>query len=425
MTPISTDWNFQDIRVSADVIEMYGFTLTVGSIVMKNDIRSGQIREKPSQKTLNSKSLRTVFVFLPALLWMPAVFAQHTPKVTFLVPNPENAQTFWTQSIGIMEAVAEDLQIDLTLIYSRPSSYYQKKDGLEILDSRPPPDYFLTIYMLEATRHHLQLAEQSGVSSFIFNAGVVPEDKKEVGRPREKYRRWIGQMIPDDRQAGYLLADKLIDQAKKAKLTDSNGKVHLISLGGLGASIDQFRENGLTDRVNKGNDSVLDRTILTGWSRSVAYDETIKALEEFPATGVIWCVSDAVALAAVGATKKLGRTPGKDLFIGGIDWSMAGIQAVASGDMAVTVGGHFLEGAKALILIHDHYHGIDFVNNPGVEMQTGMKAITAGNAGEYLDALSKLDWNKIDFRKFSRKYNPGLQSYDLSLDALLDSKTKQ
>jgi ABC-type sugar transport system substrate-binding protein len=392
---------------------------------MKNGIRPGQIREKRSQRTRNSKSLRTVFVFLSALLWIPLVFAQHPPKVTFLAPNPESAQMFWTQSIGIMEAVAEDLQIDLTVIYSKPGSYYQKKDGLEILDSRPPPDYFLTIYMLEATRHHLKLAEQAGVFSFIFNAGVIPEDKKEIGRPREKYRQWIGQMIPDDRQAGYLLADKLIYQAKKAKLTDSNGKVHLISLGGLGASIDQFRENGLTQRINKGNDSVLDRTILTGWSRSVAYVETLKALEEHPEAGVIWCVSDAAALAAIEAAKERGKTPGKDLFIGGIDWSMAGIQAVASGDMAVTVGGHFLEGAKALILIHDHHHGIDFVSNPGVEMQTGMKAITAGTAGKYLDALSKLDWNKIDFRKFSRKYNPELQSYDLSLDVLLDLKTEQ
>jgi ABC-type sugar transport system substrate-binding protein len=392
---------------------------------MKNEILSDQLREKRPQRIPDTKRLRTVFIFLFALLWILPVFAQHPPKVTFLAPNPEGAQMFWTQSIGIMKAVADDLQIDLKIIYSRPGSYHQKKDGLEVLESRPLPDYFLTIYLLEATRHHLKLAEQSGVLSFVFNAGVVPEDREEVGRPREKYRLWIGQMIPDDRQAGYLLADKLIDQAKIAGKTGSDGKVHLISLGGLGASIDKFRENGLTERINERKDSVLDRTILTGWSQSVAYDETIKALEKFPTAGVIWCVSDTTALAAVEAAKKLGKTPGKDLFIGGIDWNQAGIQAVASGDMAVTVGGHFLEGAKALILIHDYHHGIDFVDKPGVEMQTRMKAITTDNAEEYLQTLSKLDWSKIDFRKFSKKYNPGLENYDLSLDVLLGLKTEQ
>lgn len=382
-------------------------------------ILSDTEKDNSSRSIFITKSLRKMFVLLPALLWISIVSAQQPPKAVFLAPNQVGAQPFWTQAIEIMQAAAEDLKIELKIVYSKPSSYRQKKDGLAALTSRPPPDYLLSLYMIEATEPHLKLAEQSGIRSFIFNAGVVPDDREKIGRPRGKYRHWLGQLIPDDRQAGYLLADHLIDRAKAAGKTDKTGKVHLIGIGGFGVSIDESRENGLNKRINEQDDAVLDKTILTGWLRTVAYNETIKALEKFPEAGVIWCVSDATALAAIEAAKKLGRTPGQDIFIGGIDWNLNAIKAVASGEMTVTVGGHILEGARALILIHDYHHGIDFANEPGVEMQTPMKPITVDNAEEYLHRLNKLDWHKVDFRQFSKKYNPELKTYDLSLDVLL------
>lgn len=371
---------------------------------------------------LNLKSLQSRFIlFLSALLWVSVAVAQPPPKVVFLVPNPPNDQPFWTQATEIMEAVAEDLNIDLKIAYSKPSSYSQKKDGLRVLNSRPAPDYFLSLYLIEASPHHLELAEKLGIRTFIFNAGVIPGDREKIGQPRGKYRHWIGQMVPEDRQAGYLLADALIAQAKAAGKTDKLGKVHLIDVGAFGASIDESRDNGLHKRINEQNDVVLDKTLLTGWSPSTAYNEALDALKEYPDADAIWCVSDATALAAVKAAKASGKTPGKDIFIGGIDWSPEGIEAVASGDLAVSVGGHFLDGAKALILIHDYHYGIDFADELGVEMETQMKTITTDNSREYLDQLSKLDWREVDFKKFSRKYNPKLKTYDLSLHSLFSS----
>lgn len=358
-------------------------------------------------------------LFLSALLWVSVVAAaQAPPKVAFLVPNPPNAQPFWTQTIEIMEAVAEDLNIDLRIAYSKAGSYNHKKDGLALLDSQPPPDYFLTLYLLEATKHHLDRAEQLNINTFIFNAGLVAEDRVEIGRPRKKYRHWLGQMVPEDREAGYLLADTLIAKAKAAGKTDDRGKVHLLGVGAFGASIDKSREQGLDKRLGERDDAMIGQTILTGWSPVTAYRETLEALKQQPDIGAIWCVSDATALGAVKAAKEAGKIPGRDIFIGGIDWSREGLNAVAAGDLAVSVGGHFLEGAKALILIHDYHYGIDFADNPGVEMKTVMQSITADNVGDYLDMLNKPDWRKIDFKQFSRKYNPKSKVNELSLPSL-------
>lgn len=358
-------------------------------------------------------------MLLSLLLWIPVATAEPPLKVAFLVPNPPDDQPFWTQTIEMMEAVAEDLNIDLRVAYSKAGSYNHKKDGLALLDSKPPPDYFLTLYLIEATKHHLERAEQLNINTFIFNAGVTAEDRAEIGRPRGKYRHWLGQMVPEDREAGYLLADTLIAKAKAAGKTDSQGKVHLITVGAFGASIDESREEGLNKRIREQNDALIEKTILTGWSPVTAYRETLETLKQQPDVGAVWCVSDATALGVVKAVKESGKTPGRDIFIGGIDWSREGLNAVAAGDLSVSVGGHLLGGAKALILIHDYHYDIDFADEAGVEMKTAMQPVTADNVQEYLDMLNKPDWRKVDFKQFSRKYNPESKVNALQLRSLL------
>lgn len=322
-----------------------------------------------------------------------------------------------------MQAAAEDLDVDLKIVYSKSNSYSHKKDGLKALNDADKPDYFITGYWNESSSHHVKHAEKLGIRTFIINSGVVPGDRTEIGRPREKHRYWMGQMIPDDQQAGYMLADILIRKTKAAGKTDDSGKVHLIAIGGMGEGIEseEKRYKGLKKRVAEQNDAVLDEFILAGWSPKTAYTALLDSLKQLPETGAIWSASDAMALGAVEATKSRRRTPGRDIFIGGMDWSLEGLEAVKTGEMAVSMGGHFLEGVKALILIHDHHNGLDFASELGVEIQTQMTPITTENAEKYLNTLNTLDWHNIDFRQFSKKHNPKLKSYDLSLEALLKS----
>lgn len=322
-----------------------------------------------------------------------------------------------------MRATADDLEIDLDIVYSRSNSYSQKKDGLAALESSDRPDYFLTGYWMTSTQYHIKRAEQLGVRTFVFNSGVAPEERLEMGRPRSKFRHWIAQMTPDDEQAAYILADMLIDKAKAAGKTDKAGKVHFIAVGGDGIknSVEEKRYSGIKKRIAEHNDAVLDNLILTGWERTTAYSELLDALKQYPDTSVVWSISDTTALAAIDVARELGKKPGKDIFIGGFNWSLEGMNSVIMDEMTATMGGHFLEGAKALILIHDHHHGIDFADELGVEMLTQMEAVTNDNARKYLDRMSKMDWRKVDFKQFSKKYNTDLKSYNLTLEALFQN----
>lgn len=378
--------------------------------------RSEHLRQR------NFFGVRLLLIPLTAL-WLSGVPAQPAPKVTLLVPSPEGGSVFWTQMTGLMQATAEDLGIDLRLVYSRNNSYSEKKDGLAALESKDRPDYFLCGYWVEATRHHLERAEQLRVHTFIFNSGVASEERAQIGLPREKYRYWIAQMVPDDYQAAYTLADVLINKAKAAGKTGKDGKVHLIVIGGdgVGNSAEEKRYTGVKKRIAERNDAAIDKLMLTGWERETAYNELLETLKQYPETGVIWSISGSVTLAAIDAVQNSGKTPGQDIFIGGMNWSLTNLNAVASGKLTAIMGGHFLEGVKALVLIYDYYHGLDFEAELGVDMQTPLSLITIDNAKVYLDMLSRADWRKVDFKQFSKKANPGLKRYNLTLETLFKS----
>jgi hypothetical protein len=103
--------------------------------------------------------------------------------------------------------------------------------------------------------------------------------------------------------------------------------------------------------------------------------------------------------------------------VGGIDWTPPSLQAVREGRMVATLGGHFLEGAWALVLLHDFHHGRDFAAE-GLDWRTQMVPITRDTVDTFLRFLEGGDWEWIDFRAFSRVANPALKHYDFSLRAL-------
>ncbi len=112
----------------------------------------------------------------------------------------------------------------------------------------------------------------------------------------------------------------------------------------------------------------------------------------------------------------LGRTPGKDIFIGGCGWYVPAIEMVREGTLTVTVGGHFMEAGWVMVLLHDYHHGKDFMSDT---VETAMYPIDKSNVEKYMKIFGKQEWNKIDFRKFSKVRNKSLDKYDFSLQTVL------
>lgn len=361
-------------------------------------------------------------LFTLVVCWLAVLGPPNTAaaiRVAFLAPDAPDSHPFWQRTIAAMRAAADDLDVDLEVAHSRSNTYSNRKDGMAVLDSEPKPDYFLTGYWPGSTEFLLDYADERGVKTFFFNSGADAQNRDKVGQPRGKYPDWLGQMTPDDRHAGYDLAKILVQRAGKTR--SGEGAVHLIGLGGNGnTNVDAARQSGLKRLIDATPGAVLDRFIFAEWSESVAYEAVLDALQPRSPVSVIWSAGDSMAAGAVRAARRTGRTPGQDILIGSINWTPRAVQQVADGDFEVTFGGHFLEGAWSLILLHDYHHGHDFVDDLGVEIHTRLQPLAADNGQQYLNRITDFDWNRVDFRQFSKVHNPTLNRYQWPLNEVLD-----
>lgn len=343
------------------------------------------------------------------------------PKVYFFHPDTENTP-FWGKVYDVMEAAAEDLGVELHGVTAKDNSISVKRAGMELVESLGRGDYLITGYWVFSTVKFIEVAEQRGVKVFVINADFSEEENSELGLPRTRYKRWIGHMYANDEQAGYELADSLIMKAVKAGKVAKDGKVHVVALyGGDKAVVPEARDRGLKRRIGAFSDAKLEVVMSAMWDKDSAIPITLQMLNENPETTVVWAASDSMALGAVQAIKSLGKKPGVDIFVGGVDWSDEGIEAVASGELSASVGGHFMEGAWSLILVNDYHYGIDFAGDPGVKSMTSMHSVTSDTVNDFMEKLNNPDWSRVDFKRFSKKYNPDLKKYDFSLQALLRS----
>lgn len=136
----------------------------------------------------------------------------------------------------------------------------------------------------------------------------------------------------------------------------------------------------------------------------------------------MWAANDNMALGLIDGAKEEGMRPGKDFVVGGIDWLPEALDAVKNGQMAVSIGGHFVEGMWALIMMYDYLNGFDFKEDHGVSIQTRMLAldkIAIDKLGNLTEKFSQSNLNRVDFSHFSKTHNPELKSYTFDIASLL------
>ncbi len=365
--------------------------------------------------------MKSMFKFLAAVL---LIFAGSMPiaaeqiRVVFLSQDPPG-NAFWDNVVEFMQAVADDLNINLEVHIGKTvatGTYMMKKNGLKLLRGPAFPDYFVTGYWPGATNKLIEAADKNRVNFFVINTPISDQDQAIVGKPRENYRHWIGHMSPDDVQAGYTLAESLASAVDPGP----NNKVLIAGLGGnADSAVSAMRVKGLKKYAAEHSTTRLQEVYSTDWSKPATLIATDKLLETYPNTHAIWAAADSIALYASNAASNIGRKPGSNIFLAGIDWSDVGIQAVEAGVLVSSVGGHFMEGGWALLLMHDYHYDIDFKEDLGTTIPTKMQLIDKHNVQEYLTKLGDRDWSKIDFKKFSKVYNARLKKYDFSLNNLL------
>jgi len=273
------------------------------------------------------------------------------------------------------------------------------------------------------TESMLRLADGAGVKTFTFNTDVPDAARASIGMPRTVLSGWLGHLSPDNIAAGRVLVTLLGKQAERLGLA-SERSVPMVALSGtLDSSAAKDRDRGLLAAAVQQRSDLL-QLVYANWSRELAREKTEVLLERYPNTVSIWSASDGMALGAIEAARNAGRTPGKDLLVGGVDWQPEALESIRQGELLVSLGRHFMGGGLALLLLHDYHHGRDFGDmSPDYVFRYQLEPATRDNADQVERVMTSSNWQEADFRRFSRALNPGLRAQDFSADYLMDQFT--
>jgi ABC-type sugar transport system substrate-binding protein len=351
----------------------------------------------------------------------PLADAGTRPSVVFLSPDDSR---FWQLVAGFMESVAEDLEVDLEVQYDRESHRFSYlRMAKDVLAREEKPDYLLFMCKEHVTESMLRLADGAGVKTFTFNTDVPDAARASIGMPRSVLSGWLGHLSPDNIAAGRSLVTLLGKQAEQLGLA-SGPSIPMVALSGtLDSSATKDRNGGLLAAAVQQRSELM-QLVYANWSGTLAREKTEVLLKRYPNTVSIWSASDGMALGAIEAARNAGRTPGKDLLVGGVDWEPEALESIRQGELLVSLGRHFMGGGLALLLLHDYHHGQDFGDmSPDYVFRYKLEPATRDNVERVQRIMDPENWSAIDFRRFSRVGETETGKTVPDSDAVLDAIT--
>lgn len=318
---------------------------------------------------------------------------------------------FLSLVVGFMRAACNNLGMDLTAFYGQEDHLYMVEQ-LEKAVAEKKYDAFVIPNFKKQLIAMATLLNSHKTPFFTYNSGF--EDEDNAGNPREKFKYWLGEMLPDDEKAGHDLAKIIAAKLSKQK----DGKIHLIGFGGNiadQASVERVKGINRFIRESKGK-IVVDQITYANWSKDLAAGKFSLIHDRYPNDRGYWTASDGMAIGIAEQARKIKFK----ITTGGVDWSKEGIDAVRNREILATMGGHVLQGGLVAIILYDYFNGIDFKNSEELKMKSWMNPITADNVEKFQNTIgNKESWGKINFKNFSKKYNKKIRKYDFSQEAIL------
>ncbi len=344
----------------------------------------------------------TAFIAM-GLSCLATVASAAQPRVVFVNPGKQD-EAFWSMLARVMQVAAGQLGLALEIDWAR-------RDRMAMVDlgvaaARRRPDYLILVNEQRSAWAGMEEAARLGVKVLLLNNGFTGEDLERFGGPREKLPNYVGALLPDNVQAGRALGLAL---GRAAAAQGEAPPVEIVAINGLlatPAAADRFA--GLEFALAEQPQMHLVGTVEGDWSREGQATALAGLLTRHDRLRVVWAANDLMALGALDAIGRIDPARRRPWLVAGLNWSPEGLAAVRDGRMLVSMGGHFLAGGFALVMLRDHHDGRDFADI-GLTQHMPFAAIDRSNVDGYIARFGDGDWRRIDFRALRR--GPGAASY--------------
>lgn len=352
---------------------------------------------------------RLIWLLFLCLGLMPhALHADHQDNANAVIPIklalfiPADTE-FWARLSAFTQKASDDLGVNLHIFNAQRDPNQLVKDAKHAIEHGVQGFIFATMGNENIEVELLSLAERHGVKTIMIN---TPSPDSSL-LPQVQFKHWLATITPNDVAAGRSLIRKLITAPP---LQGKNTKILAFS-GQASTQPALAREQGLLQYLNTHQGHHLIAIEHVDWSPQMAAQRFREIATEHPDIDIVWSASDAMARAVADEAKAMKLT--KMPLIGGIDWDPATKAYIDDGRIYTSVGGHFLEGAWAVVLLFDHLHGIDF-SDLRLSYTTGMSSVDA-ESSIMRQAMLNIMPEQMHFSPLSLALNRNLFDYDMSL----------
>ena len=359
--------------------------------------------------------IRLVLLLICMLVLSPTALskgATGAARVVFV--NPASAgDAFWDRAEQAARAAAVDLGLHLTVVHANNSRYATRAIVLDLARHDEPPDYVIFEAPLPFSSEILAALASARIYAIALGRRQLIGDANGANVGSSPYI--LKEVFFDDVEVGRIQANALLAAAAERR-AESPCRCSAVGIGGGRDVAGLARTRGLESVFAQQAEYRLRQTVYSHWKQSAAREQATIALHRYRDLGILWTASDRLALAAVDAAKAMNVAPGQDVMIAGIDWLPEAVAAVSRGELAVTIGGHFMAGAWALVQIYDHLRGIRVHTHPvgrwGIVDKT--------NAKLYQKRLQNPRWHAVNFRGFTLTHNPGARVYHFDVHRVME-----
>jgi ABC-type sugar transport system substrate-binding protein len=332
-----------------------------------------------------------------------------------LFVNSTATSPFTKSQVDFAQQVAKALPLSLDVHYV-PEQYRNRFGIAEYLIHHfnklaCQPDLVMLGFVLGAEVKILSLLDERSIPLISVNSYISAAQYNELGKPRQKYPLWLGHIAPNDVLVGYDLAQNLLHQYRLNHNCLKDGcRPKMFGFTGISyTAVSKHREKGLSLAIKSDTNSDLLNVVKANWSRELTLDMMETVVGRHQDIDIFWAATDAMAQGVVDGIKQYSYK--NKALIGGVDWSPDIIPYIESGDVTVSLGGHFIAAGLALILFYDYEHGIDFMPRYGTILESKMSALNNNNIRKFGPFLIQPIWKKEVLTTYSLFNNPSSNGY--------------
>lgn len=195
-----------------------------------------------------------------------------------------------------------------------------------------------------------------------------------------------------------------------------NGEKEIVAIEGImGSSNNDLRTSGFRKALDEYPDVKLVAINNADFHRAPAMALMEDWLIAYDNIDAVWASADCMSLGAVAAIKSAGRMD--EIIVGSMDLDPDACESIINGELAYTMGGHWLDGGFALVMMYDYLKGIP-IKEEEIFAVLNLLEITSVEMAK--EALEKFHHKMVDYdwMSMSRYHNPDAPPayFDISLE---------